>query len=98
MHYITNNSILIRLLALKSSNIGSYVFICISFSNEEALMKAFEMYDKNGDKVISKEEAKQLCIVFGESTIANLDTDGNGEITFEEFKAMYGIKDHMGIA
>jgi Ca2+-binding EF-hand superfamily protein len=61
-------------------------------------MKAFEMYDKNGDKVISKEEAKQLCKVFGESTIANLDTDGNGEITFEEFKVMYGIKDHKGFA
>ena len=29
--------------------IGSYVYLCIFFSNEEALMKAFEMYDKNGD-------------------------------------------------
>ena len=61
-------------------------------------MKAFEMCDKNGDKVISKEEAKQLCIVFGESTIADLDTDGNGNITYEEFKAMHGIKDRMGFA
>ena len=61
-------------------------------------MKAFEMYDKNGDKVISKEEAKQLCIVFGESTIAALDTDGDGEITYEEFKTMYRIKNHIGFA
>ena len=64
----------------------------------EALVKAFEMYDKNGDKVISKEEAKQLCIVFGESTVADLDTNGDGEITYEEFKAMHGIKDHMGFS
>ena len=61
-------------------------------------MKAFEMYDKNGDKVISKEESKELWIIFGESTVADLDTDGNGEITYEEFKAMHGIKDHMGFA
>ena len=61
-------------------------------------MKAFEMYDKNGDKVISKEEAKQLCIIFGESTIADLDTDGDGNITYEEFKVMYGIKDNKGFA
>ena len=57
-------------------------------------MKAFEMYDKNGDKVISKEEAKQLCIVFGES----FDLDTHGEISYEEFKAMHGIKDHMGFS
>ena len=68
--------------------------MCISFSNEEALVKAFEMYDKNGDKVISIEEAKQLCIVFGES----FDLDTHGEITYEEFKAMHGIKDQMGFA
>ena len=55
-------------------------------------MKAFEMYDKNGDKVISIEEAKQLCIVFGES----FDLDTHGEISYEEFKAMHGIKDQMG--
>ena len=61
-------------------------------------MKAFEMYDKNGDKVISKEEAKQLSIVFGESIIADLDTDDDGAITYEEFKALHGIKDHMGFA
>ena len=60
----------------------------------EALVKAFEMYDKNGDKVISIEEAKQLCIVFGES----FDLDTDGEITYEEFKAMRGIKDHTGFA
>ena len=57
-------------------------------------MKAFEIYDKNGDKVISIEEAKQLCIVFGES----FDLDTHGEISYEEFKAMHGIKDQMGFA
>ena len=35
-------------------------------------MKAFEMYDKNGDKVISKEEAKQLCIVFALKDFSNM--------------------------
>ena len=54
------------------------------------------MYDKGGHNSISYDEVKQSMTIIGEKhndkeidkVIKEADTDGDGEISFEEFKAV----------
>ena len=54
------------------------------------------MYDKGGHNSISYDEVKQSMTIIGEkhndkeidNVIKEADTDGDGEISFEEFKAV----------
>ena len=66
------------------------------YSEEKAMIKAFKMYDKGGHNSISYDEVKQSMTIIGEkhydkeidNVIKEADTDGDGEISFEEFKAV----------
>jgi len=57
------------------------------------LLEAFEVFDVNGDGQTSKQELKDLMGKFGQhlsdeeltAVMSEVDTDGSGEIDFEEF-------------
>jgi len=56
---------------------------------------AFKVFDKNGDGLISSLEIKEVLgkgTTFGDDTwkkiITEVDLNGDGEISFEEFKKM----------
>ena len=75
-------------------------FICASVDinnivSEEKLRKAFKLFDKNGDGMISAVEIKEILgrgnIIDPEllnSIIKEVDLNGDGEISFQEFKRM----------
>jgi len=68
----------------------------MTLTEEKAMIKAFKMYDKGGHNSISYDEVKQSMTIIGEKhndkeidkVIKEADTDGDGEISFEEFKAV----------
>ena len=55
----------------------------------------FKIFDKNGDGFISCDEMQKLMLTFGEDlsdaevneAMKEADTDGDGRVTLEEFKA-----------
>uniref|UniRef100_A0A7N0V309 EF-hand domain-containing protein n=1 Tax=Kalanchoe fedtschenkoi TaxID=63787 RepID=A0A7N0V309_KALFE len=57
---------------------------------------AFDLYDKNGDGLISAAELHQVLNKLGESCsvqdcekmIKSVDSDGDGNVSFDEFKVM----------
>lgn len=63
---------------------------------EEQLRKAFKVFDKNGDGLISAKELKEVMMNLGEKMsedevidmIAEADLDGDGVIDYEEFIVM----------
>lgn len=64
------------------------------------LRQAFEVFDTNGDGVISREELKAMMLNLGEdlsdrdidSMIKAVDTDGDGMVNFEEFVNLLDAK------
>ncbi|KAK1666888.1 hypothetical protein QYE76_055047 [Lolium multiflorum] len=70
--------------------------------DSDALRIAFEEYDENGDVMITAEELcralrrvvpdKDLTVEKCAEMIARLDKDGDGVISFDEFKAMTATK------
>jgi calmodulin len=62
----------------------------------DELEDAFNVFDKNGDGLISSQELQIVMNALGENIskeisdlmIASVDTDGNGEIDFDEFRVM----------
>ncbi|KAM0834229.1 hypothetical protein ACQ4PT_063736 [Festuca glaucescens] len=71
-------------------------------SDALALRMAFEEYDENGDGMITAEElcralrrvlpGEDLTVEQCSMMIAAVDKDGDGLISFDEFKAMMGTK------
>ena len=67
-----------------------------TFLNEKNLMKAFTMFDKDNSGKISSKELKLVLKVGNErcdekiwnELIYEIDSDGDGEISFQEFKKM----------
>lgn len=62
---------------------------------EEKLKQAFNLYDKDGSGAISTEELRDVLGVGGhiseevwERMIKEVDENGDGEVSFEEFKIM----------
>jgi len=61
----------------------------------EKLQSAFKMFDKDGSGFISSEEIKEI-LSFGKSVsdhavneiVKQVDANGDGQISFEEFSAM----------
>ncbi|KAF8652900.1 hypothetical protein AX16_004088 [Volvariella volvacea WC 439] len=61
------------------------------------LREAFKLFDKDGNGKISKSELKDMLHTMGEKVndeeldlmISELDEDGNGEISFEEFVKVF---------
>eukprot|EP00930_Biecheleria_cincta_P070243 TRINITY_DN57896_c0_g1_i1.p1 TRINITY_DN57896_c0_g1~~TRINITY_DN57896_c0_g1_i1.p1 ORF type:complete len:260 (+),score=75.25 TRINITY_DN57896_c0_g1_i1:74-853(+) len=68
---------------------------------DKALREAFNIFDKDKNGGIDKEELKSVMISLGHSpdakelddVMAQADTDGNGEIDFEEFRSLWGSLD-----
>jgi Ca2+-binding EF-hand superfamily protein len=68
----------------------------------DALRMAFQEYDENGDGMITAEELfralrrvlpdEDLTVEKCSEMIAGVDKDGDGLISFDEFKAMMGTK------
>ena len=64
-------------------------------SDEETLDKVFKEVDKDGNNELSNDEVSQLCMMFGEThtdeaieeSIKGADTDGDGTVNVDEFKA-----------
>ena len=56
----------------------------------------FKIFDKNGDGFISSDEMQKLMLTFGEDlsdaevneAMKEADTNGDGRVTLEEFKAV----------
>merc|ERR1719253_1562477 len=77
------------------------------YENERLCWAAFKVFDRNNDGVISKQElaevlnngdlASQVGKELIEKIMADADTNGDGEIDFNEFMAMMK-KDSEGIA
>lgn len=66
-------------------------------TSNEKLMAAFKMFDKDGSGTISGDEIKEVLTFGGASTMSaaaidqilkQVDENGDGEISFEEFVAM----------
>uniref|UniRef100_A0A7N1A332 EF-hand domain-containing protein n=1 Tax=Kalanchoe fedtschenkoi TaxID=63787 RepID=A0A7N1A332_KALFE len=65
-------------------------------SDDAGMRDAFDLYDKNGNGLISAAELHQVLIKLGESCsvqdcekmIESVDSDGDGNVSFEEFKKM----------
>jgi calcium-dependent protein kinase len=62
---------------------------------DEKLKQAFDLYDKDGSGAISTDELKDVLGVGGqiseevwEKIIKEVDENGDGEVSFEEFKTM----------
>jgi Ca2+-binding EF-hand superfamily protein len=63
----------------------------------DALRMAFQEYDENGDGMITAEELcralpRDLTVEKCAEMIAGVDKDGDGVISFDEFKAMTATK------
>ncbi|CAM0944333.1 unnamed protein product [Alopecurus aequalis] len=73
-----------------------------SGESDDALRKAFEVYDENGDGMITADELctvlcrvlrqKDLTVEECSKMIAVVDKDGDGLISFDEFKVMMASK------
>ncbi|CAM8972539.1 hypothetical protein QQ045_028270 [Rhodiola kirilowii] len=65
-------------------------------SDEAGMRDAFDLYDKNGNGLISAAELHQVLHKLGESCsvqdcekmIKSVDSDGDGNVSFDEFKKM----------
>ena len=63
--------------------------------NDDQLMQIFKLYDNNDDGYISKMEMQQISKAFGEESsfdeieeiVEMMDTDCDGKVSFDEFKA-----------
>ena len=63
--------------------------------NDDQLTKIFKLYDNNSDGYISKMELQQISKAFGEESsideieevVEMMDTDCDGKVSFDEFKA-----------
>ena len=57
---------------------------------EEEIKKAFKQYDTNGDGFITKEELLSIIsIEDAENSLNNIDIDGDGKISYLEFKLKF---------
>ena len=57
---------------------------------EEEIKKAFKQYDTNGDGFITKEELLSIIsIEDAEKSLNNIDIDGDGKISYLEFKLKF---------
>ena len=64
--------------------------------NDDQLTQIFKLYDNNGDGYISKMELQQISKAFGEESsideieevVEMMDTDCDGKVSFDEFKAI----------
>ncbi|CAA6664898.1 unnamed protein product [Spirodela intermedia] len=64
--------------------------------SEKDLEEAFQIYDLNGDGLISPKELHQVLKKLGETCslrdcsrmISSVDADGDGKVNFQEFKKM----------
>ena len=62
--------------------------------SENELAEAFKAFDADGDGTTSKEELKKILAKFGQTltdaeldaVMAEVDTDGDGQIDYAEFK------------
>lgn len=62
--------------------------------SENELKEAFKAFDADGDGTTSKDELKKILAKFGQTltdaeldaVMAEVDTDGDGEIDYNEFK------------
>lgn len=63
--------------------------------SKEKLRAAFKMFDKDGSGTISKDEIKDALGSSDEEVVSKIisevDIDGDGEITFEEFEKMMSM-------
>lgn len=63
--------------------------------SKEKLKQAFKMFDKDGSGTISKDEIKEALGSSSEELVSKIvsevDIDGDGEITFEEFEKMMNM-------
>jgi calcium-dependent protein kinase len=68
--------------------------------SKEKLKAAFKMFDKDGSGTISKDEIKEALGSSDEEVVAKIvaevDVDGDGEITFEEFEKMMNMMSGTG--
>ena len=63
--------------------------------NDDQLSQIFKLYDNNSDGYISKTELQQISKAFGEESsideieevVEMMDTDCDGKVSFDEFKA-----------
>ncbi|KAK6913554.1 EF-hand domain [Dillenia turbinata] len=69
---------------------------CSSGAESKELREAFDMYDRDKNGLISASELHAVLKTLGEKCslqdcrrmISNVDTDGDGNVNFEEFKKM----------
>ena len=68
----------------------------LSVDTEEALRSAFDVFDADGSEYIDRDEVRLLMKKFAQALtddeidqiMQERDVDGNGEISFEEFKEL----------